>query len=79
MPRVCINKKQYKTEGIGGWIVSQLFRKKLKKSALAERLDITIQGLHWKLHHNSFTYGDLLTIFEFFGSTDEEILYVMRL
>ena len=79
MPRVCINKKQYKTDSIGGWIVSQLFTRKMKRTKLAEQLDITRQALNWKLHHNSFSYGDLLTIFEFFGSTDEEILQVMRL
>ena len=79
MPKVCIIKQQYKEESIGGWIVGQLFKKKLKKSALAEALDITLHGLCWKLHHNSFDYSDLLTVFEFLGSTDEEIVFVMKL
>ena len=79
MPRVCINKKQYKEESIGSWIVGQLFKKNLKKSSLAEALDITIHGLRWKLHNNSFDYPDLLTVFDFLGSTDDEVLYVMRL
>ena len=79
MPRVAINKKKYKVNDLSGWIVSQLFKRKLKRQALADALDITRQALHWKLHHNSFTYGDLLTIFEFFGSSDEEILYVMKI
>ena len=78
MPRSCINKLQYKQESIGGWVVSQLFKKKLKKSALAEALDITRGGLLWKLRNNSFDYPDLLVIFDFLGSTEEEIVQVMR-
>ena len=79
MPRVCINKKQYKQESIGSWIVGQLFKKKLKKMDLADELDITRQGLDWKLHNNSFDYGDLLTIFEFLESSEDDILFVMKL
>lgn len=79
MPKVCVNKHQYKQESLGGWIVSQLFKKRLKRKDLADELDITRQGLNWKLHNNSFDYGDLLLIFKFFGSSDEEVLYVMRL
>lgn len=78
MPRSCINKLQYKEESIGSFIVGQLFAKKLKKSALAERLDMTPAGLLWKLRNNSFDYSDLLVIFDFLGSTDEEIVQVMR-
>lgn len=77
MPRVCINKKQYKEETIGSWIVGQLFKKNLKKKDLAQSLDITCHGLSWKLHNNSFDYSDLLTIFDFLDSTAEEIVYVM--
>jgi hypothetical protein len=79
MPKSCINKKQYKEESIGGWIVSQLFKKKLKRKDLAAELLITIHGLNWKLRNNSFDYADLLTIFDFLGSSDEEVVYVMRL
>ena len=79
MPRSCINYHQYKSDSIGGWIVSQIFKKNLKRKDLANGLDITPHGLNWKLHHNSFDYSDLLTVFEFLGSTDEEILEVMKL
>lgn len=78
MPKVCINKQQYKEESIGGWICGQLFTKKMKKKDLAESLGVTCHGLSWKLHHNSFDYSDLLTVFEFLGSTDEEIVFVMK-
>lgn len=79
MPKSCINKKQYKEESIGGWIVSQLFKKKLKRKDLADELLITIHGLNWKLRNNSFDYADLLTVFDFLKSSDEEVIYVMRL
>ena len=77
MPKVCVNKKQYKVDNIGSWVRGQLFKKKLKKEALREALDITRQGLDWKLLNNSFDYEDLMTIFEFLGSTPEEIVFVM--
>ena len=77
MPRSNINAKQYKEESLGGWIVGQMYRKKLKRQDLAEELFISKQGLSWKLQNNSFDYGDLLTIFRFLDSTAEEIAYVM--
>lgn len=79
MPRSFVNRQQYKEDSIGGWVVGQLFKKNLKKSSLAERLDITLHGLAWKLHNNSFNYSDLLVIFDFLDSSDEEILQVMKL
>ena len=79
MPRACVNFKAYKIESIGSWIVGQLFKKRLKKTALAEALDITRQGLDWKLRNNSFDYADLITIFDFLRSTNEEIIQVMRI
>ena len=79
MPKVFVNKHQYKVESIGSWIVGQLFKKRLKRGELSKALDITRQGLDWKLQHNSFDYGDLLTIFEFLGSSEDEILFVMKL
>ena len=79
MPRSCINKKQYKVSDIGSWIVSRLFKERKRYEDLAEALDITRQAVYYKIHHNSFTYGDLLTIFEFFNTSDDEILQLMRI
>lgn len=79
MPRVCINRKQYKEQSIGSWIVGQLFKKKLKRKDLAAELFISVQGLNWKLNNNSFDYGDLLTVFDFLGTSDEEKASIMSL
>lgn len=79
MPRVTLNKKKYKINDLGSWIVGRLFKERKRYEDLAEALDITRQAVYYKIHHNAFSYGDLLTIFEFFGSTDEEILQVMKL
>lgn len=79
MPKCCINKKQYKENDIGAWIRGKLFKDDKSISELAQEIDISRQAMFYKLKHNSITYGDLLTIFEFLGSTDEEILDVMRL
>ena len=79
MPRVNINQKQYRIDTIGSWLVGMFFQKKKKRKDLAEELGMTVHGLIWKLNNNSFTFGDMLTIFEFFECTDEEILQVMKL
>lgn len=79
MPRVNINSKQYKQDSIGSWIVGQLYKKKLKRGDLAQELFISRQGLTWKLQNNSFDFGDMLTVFDFLGSSDDEILRVMKL
>ena len=79
MPRVQINKKKYKVKGIGGWVTEQLFKERKSQTALSEALDTTQQAVSYKIRHNTFSYGDLLTLFEFFNTSYEEILYVMRL
>lgn len=79
MPRVAINKKKYKVNDIGGWVSGKLFKEGKSQTDLAKELDTTQQAISYKINNNTFTYGDLLTIFEFFDVEDEELLYVMRL
>ena len=78
MPKVYLTKERRKQENIGSWIVSRLFKERKRYEDLANALDMSRQAVYYKIHHNSFSYGDLLTIFEFFGCSDEEILQVMK-
>ena len=79
MPKSCINISEYKKSNIGCWVQGQLRKKKRKKQELAEFMGITRQGLDWKVMNNSFSYQDLLDIFEFFESTNEDILFLFSI
>lgn len=79
MPRIIQNRKKYKTNDIGAWVRGQLYKEGKSFAELGEALDMSEQAVSYKLKHNSFSYADLLTVFEFLGSSDDEILYLMRL
>ena len=79
MPKSCINFKQYKIDNLGAWIVGRLFKERKSYTDLGKALDMSKQAVCYRIHHNAFNYGDLLTIFDFFGCSDDEILQIMRL
>lgn len=79
MPKVVINKLEYKRHDIGSWVVKWLRRSGKRMSDLAEELGITHQGVSFKIKTNAFSYGDLLVIFDYLEVPDEEILQVMRI
>lgn len=80
MPRVSINKKKYMIADLPGWIAGRMYKKKIKQSELAKEIGITQQAFSARLKNNdSFSYGDLLTLFKELDATDEEILKLMRL
>ncbi len=81
MPRVAIKKKDYKILDLKGWVVHQMKMSGLKQSDVAEALGISqsrvsvmlkIPKRGERIPVDVFTYGDLLTLCELFGVTDEE-------
>ncbi len=81
MPRVTIRKKDYKILDLKGWVVHQMKMNKLRQSDVAEALGISQQRVSVMLKIpkkgeripvDVFTYGDLLTLCELFGVSDEE-------
>lgn len=81
MSRVSIKKKEYKVLDLKGWVVHQMKMEGLKQSDLAEALGISqprvstmlkIPKRGEKIPIDVFTYGDLLTLCELFGTSDEE-------
>jgi len=79
MPKVIVNKLHYKTHSIGPWVVMWLRREKKKMSDLASEIGISQQGVSYKIKTNSFSYGDMLVIFDYLNVPDDEILQVMKL
>ncbi len=81
MPRVAIKKKNYKILDLKGWVVHQMKMSGLKQSDVARALGISqsrvsvmlkIPKRGERIPVDVFTYGDLLTLCELFGVTDEE-------
>lgn len=79
MPKVIINKHDYKANNIGCTVAMWIRKAGTTMKALAKELGITPQGVSFKIKTNAFTYEDLLTIFEFLEVPDEEILKAMKI
>lgn len=79
MPKVYLTKEQRKQENIGAWVVGELFKERKTFADLGEVLGITRQAACYKAHNNSFSYLDMVRIFDMFQTPDEEIVSVMRL
>ena len=79
MPKSIINKKQYRVDDIGSWVFKWLRRAHKRQQDLADELLITQPALSYKIEHNSFSYADMLTIFDYLSVPDSEIIYVMRI
>ena len=64
-----------------GWIVGKMHKKKLRQTDVAKEIGITQPAMSQRLGQDldSFTYGDLLTLFKVLEATDEEILRLMKL
>lgn len=79
MPRSFVSREQYKQDTIGSWVWGMAHRQRKTFSDLAEVLGCTKQAIGYKIHHNSFSYLDMVRIFDYLESPDEEILQVMKL
>lgn len=79
MPRVKINAKKYALQDMSSYILGEMKVKKIKQSDMAIELGTTQQNLSKKLHNNSLTHGDLLTIFKVLETPDDKIIRLMRI
>lgn len=79
MPKVIINKKEYRVNDIGNWVVKWLRQSQKREKDLADELLISQPALSYKIKHNSFSYADMLTIFDYLKVPEEEILFVMKI
>ena len=79
MAKSIINKKEYKVQNIGGYVLMWLHRQHKYIRELASELGISQQGLSYKISNNTFSYADLLTIFDYLAVPEEEILMVMKI
>lgn len=66
MPRVSINKMKYKLRDDCGMVSMGLREKKISQTVAAEELNLTQQGLSYKLRHDP-SYGDMLKLCDLLG------------
>jgi len=79
MPRISIKKKDYKKTDLTGYIMREMYVQNISQIEMATHLGITQPTLSYRFKHNSFSYGDLLTIFQVLGTPDEVIVKLMKL
>lgn len=81
MPRVSIKRKEYKVIDLKGWVVHQMKLAGMRQTDLAKALGISqsrvsvmlkVPRKGEKIPVDVFSYGDLLTLCELFGTSDEE-------
>lgn len=79
MPRIAANRKEYMIKDFAAWVSGKMHVMKIKQADMADKLGITQQALSARLNtgenkkpKDSFSYGDILTIFEVLEATDEE-------
>lgn len=79
MPRVSIKKKDYKKTDLTKYIVGEMRVQGVTQRDLAERLGLTQPAIIYKFNNNSFSYGDLLEIFDLLNTTDEQKVKLLTL
>lgn len=79
MPKVIINKREYKKNTIGGYVAMWMKRAGKVEKDLAAELGVSQPGASFKIRNNTFSYADLITIFDYLEVPDEEILQVMKI
>ena len=78
MPKAYITLQQQKNNELAALIYGSMKVNGITQSGLARALGISQPGVSDKLRRKSFSYEDLVTIFDVCGLTDEQIVSVMR-
>lgn len=74
MPRIKQYEKKYMVDDLYDWIHGQMRRTKTKQSELGRILNLSQQNLSYRLEHQTLTYMDVISIFEYFQADEETIL-----
>lgn len=95
MPRVALSlgqRRDYKLRDFKGWVIMQMKLNGKRQADVAEALGISCGRVSQMLkisdpkkdkgkkeEKDPFSYGQVLTLIEYFGISDEEILHLMKL
>lgn len=91
MPRIEAKKKQYKILDLKGWVVHQAKMNRISQQRIAEALGVSQARVSQMLSVpkdpkdrtepkiDVFSYGDLLSLFDLFGTSAEEMVKLLTL
>lgn len=93
MPRVAIKRKEYKLKDFKGWVVQQMHIRNMTQEELGKVLGISQQRVsvmlaipksdkekrEKRINDDPFSYGQVLTLCEFFDTSDEEKIRLLTL
>lgn len=90
MPRVTINKKEYKLLDFKGWVRKQMALNHktqvqvgevlgISQSTVSQMLKIPDKRKKEKINPDPFTYGQVLTLCEFFEVDEEERMRLLMM
>lgn len=83
MPRVSIKRKDYMIVDFSRWLVGKMREKNLRQVDVAKLLGIDQPGLSRRIQggmkgKDSFSQGQMITLFKELEATDEEILRLTK-
>lgn len=79
MPRVALSKIQYKPKDFVKWLAGEMRVKKIYQKDIARWLGVSRQAVVRKMRDYTFSYLDMLTIFDELGTDKETQSKVMLL
>ena len=77
MPKVYLNQKDRLNDRLASWVFGQLKLKRITQKQLAEQLEITQQGLSYKLKVRQFTFSDFITLVDVFEPDASEVAWLV--
>lgn len=73
MPRVSIKKKDYKVTDFMRWLIGEMGVRGIRQKDIGEWLGISQPAVCNKMKKCEFSLKELITIFEKFGTSEEQI------
>ena len=61
------------------YIIAEMYGQDISQEEMGMHLGITQSTFSYRLKHNAFSYGDLLTIFSVLGTSDDMKVKLMTL
>ena len=77
MPKVYLNENDRLNDRLASWVYGQMKLKRITQKQLAEQMDITQQGLSYKLKCRQFSFNDFLTIVDVFDPDQSELVWLV--
>ena len=77
MPKVYLSEKDRLNDRLASGVYGQMKLKRITQKKLAEQMDITQQGLNYKLKVRQFTFSDFITLVDVFEPEPKELAWLV--